>query len=131
MNYSINSRWLWLGSIVLLAYPVSLCVQMMWDYLLGDSALVDYYLYESKRRLLKIVLVDWLNSFFVILPTVLFFIICRKYLPKPLGLPILLLAIIFVFAAVLMSSMIPTILGLIIAIAALPAILIDWSNNDG
>lgn len=131
MNYSIISRWLWLGLIVILVYPVSLLVQMVWDYLMGDSALVDYFLYESKRRLLKIVLVDWLNSFFVILPTALVFIICRKYLPKPLGLPILLLAIMFVFAAVLFSSMIPAILGIIIAIAALPAILVDWSNNNG
>lgn len=131
MGYLNNSRWLWVGLIVLLVYPATLTVQIMWDYLVGDSAFLDYYLYESRRRLLKIVLIDWLHSLLLIVPATLIYIICRKYMPRSLGLPIILIAIVLVFATTLWSSAIPAMLGLIVASAALPAVLIDWSNNNG
>ena len=117
-NYDLKSVVI-LAVGVLLIYPAALLSQLLLDAYYGDGEFIRLFMYESKRRLLEVVIADWAKSFILVAPTYLIILFLVKKIVSPLlSIILLLLSAAFIMLPQLFD-IIPTMIAFIFSYIAL------------
>jgi hypothetical protein len=103
--------------LFLAVYPLALGTQLLIESKLGDGLFLDQFTYESKRRLLKLIIFDWMDAAVWIVPIMIVGILIVRYTPKGMGAMLVALAALIVGAATYMWMAIPGLLGFTVAYA--------------
>ena len=104
------------GILLIAVYPLALALAILIDAAFGDLRFFDLFVHESRRRLLTLVLQDWVQAGFWILPlTVLGFLLVKAF-PREGGFA-LLAASLAVLGAALLSFYVPLMLGLVVGLS--------------
>lgn len=98
---------------LLLIYPAALLSQLLLDTFYGDGEFIRLFMYESKRRLLGILITDWIKSFVLVFPIYLMILLLIKKITSPiLGVVLIPLSALFIILP-LMLDIFPTMIGFI------------------
>lgn len=116
--------------LLLLVYPIALLSQVVLDTYIGDGAFLDNYLFESKRRLLRIILLDWLHSLTIIIPAIFLSFVVNNYFQNLIvGKLMLVGSMVVLIILSLTSELVPSMLGLVFAYTVLASTLLSWSKS--